>query len=199
MTITNGYCTLPEYKAYARVESVNAGDDAVIEDIIESVSRRIDTECKRVFYQVTEARYFTSRSYSILYVDDIATSTGLTIQSQLNSDGTYQYTWASTDYNLLPYSPKSGFPYTHIESSSFGTNSFDMEKKGNKITATWGWSAIPDDLKMVCLSESKAEYERRNMENAGQATVITNAGVTIPPAGWLKTSLEILSRYRKLL
>jgi len=197
MAITNGYCTLTEFKSYKNIDSINAADDTVIEGIIESISRLIDGEVKRHFYQVTEARYYSATDLDILYCDDIATTAGLEIKSSLNSDGTYSYTWAATDYNLRPYTPKTGWPYTHIEISDFGLYSFDKYKKGNKITATWGWPAIPKDIKDVCLKESVSQYLKRTGENESASTIITNAGVVIPPQGWLKDSIDVFGKYRK--
>lgn len=43
MTITNGYCTAQEFKDYLRVESFEIVDDGVIDQIITSSSRLIDT------------------------------------------------------------------------------------------------------------------------------------------------------------
>lgn len=197
MAITNGYCTLTEFKSYKNIDSINAADDTVIEGIIESISRLIDGEVKRHFYQVTEARYYSATDLDILYCDDIATTTGLEIKSSLNSDGTYSYTWATTDYNLRPYTPKTGWPYTHIEISDFGLYSFDKYKKGNKITATWGWPAIPKDIKNVCMSEAMSQYLKRTGENTNTATTITSAGIVITPQGWSKDSIQTLGKYRK--
>lgn len=199
MAITNGYCTLAEFKAYARITSTDASDDAVIEDIIEGISRLIDAECKRHFYQVTEARYFQAADLDVLFCGDIATTTGLEIKTQLNSDGTYEYTWASTDYNLQPYTPRFGFPYVWIETSRDTRYSFDRYKKGNKITATWGWAAVPDEIKTACLEESSAEYHRRFGENITAAATVTGAGVVITPQGLTKTTTQKLARFRMLI
>lgn len=198
MAITNGYATLAEFKKHIDTTSTNADDDAVIEDIIEGISRLIDAECRRHFYQVTEARYFTAQDLDVLFCGDISTTTGLEIKTQLNSDGTYQYTWASTDYNLLPYSPRFGFPYTWIETSRDTRYSFDLYKKGNKITATWGWAAVPDEVKTACLEESANEYRRRNGENSSTTATITGAGVVLSPQGLSKNTVLKLARFRVL-
>lgn len=199
MAITNGYCTLADLKEYLKITSVDTNDDTMLEDIIEAISRRIDSECNRHFYQVTEARYFHTNSRGVLYVGDIATTSGLEIKSSRLEDGSYQYTWAATDYNLLPYSPRFGFPYTHIEISEYSDYSFSGEKMGNKVTATWGWAAVPDDVKMVCLNESGNEYRRRFGDNPNGTATITAAGVVITPQGLSKSSVQSLLRYRKMV
>lgn len=199
MAITNGYASLAEFKAYADIHSVHPADDSVIENIIEGVSRLIDSLCRRHFYQVTEARYFAAQDLDILFCGDIVTASGLEIKTQLNSDLTYQYTWASTDYNLLPYSPQFGFPYTHIETSRDSRYSFDLYKKGNKITATWGWAAVPDEVKTACLEEASAEYHRRFGENRNTSTTVTAAGVVITPRGLSESTMLKLERFRLLI
>lgn len=198
MAITNGYATLAEFKLYADITSTDANDDAVIEDIVEGISRLIDAECKRHFYQVTEARYFTAQNLDVLFCGDIATTSGLEIKTQLNTDGTYEYTWASTDYNLLPYTPRFGFPYTWIETSHNTRYSFDLIKKGNKVTTTWGWAAIPDEIKTACLEESANEYRRRNGENVNTVTTITSGSVVLTPQGLSKNTVMKLARFRAL-
>ena len=58
MAITNGYATLPEFKAWVDITSADAPDDGVIEDIIETASRHIDNTTGRTFYARTETRYY---------------------------------------------------------------------------------------------------------------------------------------------
>lgn len=198
MAITNGYCTLAEFKAFNKITSTDSTDDSVIEDIIEGVSRDIDKKCGRVFYQVNETRYFDTNNSRHLEIDDIYTTSGLTIYTSLNDDGTYEYTWTATDYELVPYSPKFGFPYTGIEIAINGDYAFSVQRKGNKITANFGWSAVPDDIKLVAIHESMNEYHRRFGENLSATATVTASGVVLTPKGFADISVQRLSPYRKL-
>lgn len=58
MTITNGYATLNEAKAFLGI--TDSVDDAIIERSVESASRTIDRMTNRRFYQdaVATARYY---------------------------------------------------------------------------------------------------------------------------------------------
>jgi len=51
MAITNGYCTLEEFKDDKRITSDDAADDGVIEGIIEDASRMIDRAKKSLWLQ----------------------------------------------------------------------------------------------------------------------------------------------------
>ena len=198
MTITNGYATLAEYKAWNTIDTTSATDDTVIEDIIESVSRQIDGHCDRVFYVSSAvARYFNAADYDLLFCDDISSTASLIIETDNDGDGVYEYTWAATDYNLLPYQSPNGWPYTMVEITSNGNNVFSLARKGNKITALYGWTAVPDDVKTACLIGVDAEYHARNGQNLSSDTNITAAGVVITPRGLPRSAVEKLKPFKR--
>jgi hypothetical protein len=201
MAITNGYCTLAEFKAWNTIDTTNATDDTVIEDIIESVSREIDGICGRVFYVTSAtARYFQADSggTDLLFVDDISASTSFTIVSDDDGDGVYENTWASTDYNLAPYNQAESWPFMMIETAPQGNYSFSTQKRGNKITALWGWAAVPDDVKTACLIGVDAEYHARNGQNLSVDAQVSAMGVVMTPRGLPKSAREKLKKYIKL-
>lgn len=197
MTITNGYCTLAEFKSYARITSTDAGDDTVIEDLIESASREIDNFCGRFFYQSSTIKYYTSQDGEKLYTDDIYTSTALTIAVDLDGDGTYETTLVANDYNLIPYSPEP-YPYYGIEATFRNGVALSKQKKGNKVTASFGWSAVPDDVKIACLIAAKSEYNRRFGENTSSTATVTAAGVVLTPQGLPINAAQKLMKYRDI-
>ena len=198
MTITNGYATLDEFKAYAMPDTgTDSADDAVIESIIEGASRQIDTFCGRFFYQSTTTKYYISNDGEYLNTHDIYTATGLTIEVDLNADGIYETTFTSNDYNLTPYSPEP-FPYFGIEATFRNGISFSRSKKGNKITASFGWSAVPDDIRQACLIASSIDYKRRFGDGTGSVATITGAGVVLSPSGLPVAATQKLMPYRKI-
>jgi hypothetical protein len=168
--LTNAYCTLAEVKADDILKFATTAHDALLEKVINGVSRKIDEFCGRHFYQVTETRYFKpDNDPYCLQVDDIATDSGLLLYTDWNADGTYEYTWATTDYYLTPYSPKMGWPYTGIETTLLGQYHFPEVRKGVKVTATWGWAAVPDAVKLACLMQVNRIW-KRFATPLGQAT-----------------------------
>ena len=200
MTIVNGYATLAEFKAYAKITSTDTGDDSVIEDIIEGISRQIDTYCGRVFFVTTAtARYFRADEGGLLFIDDVASTTGFAIATDDDGDGVYENTWAATDYNLLPYQSNNSEPFTMVETSAQSDYAFSTNKKGNKITALWGYAAIPDNVKQAALIAAEAEYHSRFGENMSGVATITGAGVVITPKGIPQSALQKLEAYRRLV
>jgi hypothetical protein len=160
--LENAYCSLVEMKQNDILKFADTSHDALLEIVINAASRDIDEFCGRHFYQVTETRYYTTDSDKpyCLEVDDIATTSGFALYTDLNADGTYEYTWASTDYNLTPYVPKMGWPYTGIETTPLGLYTFPGVRKGVKVTATWGWPSVPPNVKRVCLLWSEILWKR---------------------------------------
>ena len=196
MTMVNPYCTLSEYKAWNTIDTTNAGDDVVIEQIIESISRQIDGICGRFFYVTTATvKYYTAEESDILRTDDISSSTSFALETDDDGDGTYENTWAATDYSLWPYQPKNGRPFLGIERSANGSYNFPLIKHGVKVTALWGWAAVPADVKTACLIGVDAEYHARNGQNLSTDTTITAAGVVITPRGLPRSAMEKLAPY----
>lgn len=181
MSITNGYCTLAEFKAYAIPDgATDAADDAVIEDIIEAASRWIDGKTGRTFYsRAAETRYFDTPDTRELWLDDDLIS----ITTLTNGDGTVI---ASTDYVLLPnnYSPKYAIKLRDASSESWELSSTDNSpEKAITVLGSWGYAATaPDDIKTACIMLSDSMYRRRMGENVSGVASVTAAGVVISPA-----------------
>jgi hypothetical protein len=161
--LNNGYCTLAEMKSKYLLDLSVATYDAMIEKTINAVSRKIDNHCGRHFYQVTETRYFTpERGRSgIISIDDVYTTSGFLLYTDDGQDGTYENTWATTDYSLLPTNATTkSLPYTSIEVKTLGAYRFPYGRASVKVTASFGWSAIPDPVQVACLMHSNRIVKR---------------------------------------
>jgi len=166
VTITNGYVTLSQVKAYLGIPVADTVDDAMLEQIVESSSRSIDRIAGRYFYQDagTSARYYRAVSPVSLLVDDISTTTGLTIA--ISTDGTNYSTNMiyDTDFIVEPFNAAAtGRPYTLI--TSLGTQYFPYPwnyRPGVRVTARWGWPSIPDDIVEACLILCADLYKRKD-------------------------------------
>jgi hypothetical protein len=163
--LTNGYCTLAQLKS-ADVLNFTTGTnltahDEILETIIEAVSRLIDNATARQFYASTETRYYNSKDAYCIETDDIASASGVTVEIDLDGDGTYEYTLASTDYDLAGYNDLlKGWPYTKLETTPAAQYTFSKARKGNKVTASFGWAAVPKTITLACILQSNREYQR---------------------------------------
>jgi len=168
--IENGYATLAELKASDVLNFSDTTHDAVLEREIEAASRAIDEYCGRFFYAITpaEAHYYSAEEAYILKVDDIYSTTGMTVKADYNGDGTFETTFASTDYNVYPYSPPNGKPYTKLEIPPSGSYTFPLGPKGIEVTALFGWSSVPSAVNQACVMLAQ-RLHKRNQTILGQA------------------------------
>ena len=167
MTITNGYATLADLKHQNRlnINDTDSATDAMLESIVEAVSRRIDDECHRRFYIDTSAqsRYYTARQVDVLFVEDIASAdSDVTVAIDTNGDGTVDNTFTASDFHLLPYSANDdSLPYQKIEVSTPGQYLFPVGvRKGVKITAKFGWPTVPKPIAQACMLQSERLFKR---------------------------------------
>lgn len=192
MAITNGYCTLQEFKdRLGNLTSTDAARDRYIEQMIEAASRWIDTYCSRRFYAATETLYFTAKESATLKVTDLISVT--TLKTDADGDRTYETTWATTDYDLMPYNYT---PKQWIEVTPNGLNYFPTLKKGVEIVGSWGYaSTTPDAVNEACLLKSMQLYKRRvGINEVGGGNSVT--GQTVVPSE--KAIADLLAPYRKM-
>ena len=100
--ITNTYVELEEFKE-TMVLGGTAFADGDIRIALQSASRAIDQATNRRFYPDSDAaqvRYYNPLTDTFVRIDDLVTLTS--IKTDPGGDGTYEETWASTDYVLSP-------------------------------------------------------------------------------------------------
>lgn len=195
MTISNGYATLAEIKAYLNITSTNATDDGAIEDMVEMASRLIDAETHRTFYARTETHYFDYTSSRSLYMDDDL----LTVTTLTNGNGTEI---PDTEYNTFPLnkSPKNEIRIKQSSTYYWDTDSYSNTEGVISVAGTWGYSAtVPDNIKHACISIVISAYHRRYGEGIEGVATITAAGVVITPRDIPADAWAIIRSYRKRL
>ena len=172
MTITNGYATLAELRAKLSFGATNTASDTQLEKLIETSSRALENVCGRRFYGVAETRYYTADDGHEIQVDDLTGTP--TIKTDDDGDGTYETTWAGTDYNLKygnNYNAAlDGKPFTQIEVSENGRYIFPVSiKKGVLVSSTFGYSsgtnsttARPQPIGDATLLAAERIYKRKD-------------------------------------
>ena len=163
MTLGSAYATKSDLKGYAE-HFTDTVDDTQIDEILLQASRDIEHVCRRQFNSDSSAtvRYFYPEHPSLTNLEnegmnDFYTTIGLVIATDSAGDGTYATTWASTDYQLEPLNGyvdgESGWPYYRIRAvgnNTFGT--WDVTTRPPlKVTAKWGWTAVPTNIKVACI------------------------------------------------
>ena len=164
MAITNGYATLAEVKAAARI--TDSVDDALLEIAIESASRAIDGHTHRNFTvagTAATARVFTATNSDFVWVDDVASTTGLVIKTADNLDANFATTWVTADYQLEPLNGVSegiSWPYTRIRSTGNKGFPYGSDLAGVQVTARWGWLTVPTAIKQACIILAGRQFKR---------------------------------------
>jgi len=164
MAITNGYATLAQVKSALRI--TDDVDDTLIEQAIESASRRIDGYCGRWFYKTaqTAIKVYPFDYYNVP-TQDIA-NTSVTVAVSTQGDGVYDQTWTQgTDYQLEPLNASlNSDPYNRIV--AIGGKTFPIQVTPNvpyvQITAQWGWQNVPIDVTQACVLLSIRQFARLN-------------------------------------
>ena len=130
----NSYCSLADFLKWVSPQDTSAdtNDDAVIETILEAVSRHIDAETGRSFYPFIETRYFDTPVTREIDLDEDL----LEVISVTNADGT-----AVTSYNLIPknQSPHFGIRMTKTSTVAWTTNTTDLDEFSIDVLGIWGY------------------------------------------------------------
>lgn len=156
MALGDNYATLAQLKD--RLGISDTQDDLTLNDALSSASRGIEAECHRQFNDAgTEsARVYYPLASGLVRTDDFQSSAGLIVATDPGSDGTFEVTWTSTGYELKPLNGivngQTGWPYNRIVAvPSSGLYFPDTGRASVKVTARWGWAAVPTPIKVATL------------------------------------------------
>ena len=160
------YCTAAELKEFVRIG--DAVDDSRVALAITAASRAVDRACNRQFgvLSVAAARYYTGRYDSdrgrwVVDIDDLMTTSSLVVAVDDDADLTYGGT--ITDYRTVPLNAAAeSRPWTQLVINDTSTVQPTTTVDAVKVTALWGWSAVPDAVKTATLLQSSRFLARRN-------------------------------------
>jgi len=162
MATSDRYASEAEFKRWIGITDTT--DDAVVREVLDTASREIDREVRRFFYQTSAGtvRYYTAVNADELLIDDCVTLTAVVTDN--GADRTYAYTWTATDYDLLPENAAAANEaYTLLATAPGGDYRLPVGvTKGVKLTGTWGWPAVPDEIKQACLLRAAWLFKRKD-------------------------------------
>jgi hypothetical protein len=167
MAVTNGYCAVADVRSQL-TDTGSKLDTASLERAISATSRAIDQYCGRRFWKdaAPVARVFEAVDSHVLTVNDIAATTGLVVAVDSAGDGTFATTWASTDYQLKPLNADAdGGAYSWSEIATTGGLCFPWFRNGRpgvRVTATWGWSQVPDQVTSATILKAVSLFMRKD-------------------------------------
>lgn len=155
MALGDRYVDLDDLKQYMSIPNGITASDDELGDALDSASREIEDWCGRQFHDAgtTSSRVYQPEHADLVYVDDFHTTTGLTVETDEDKDGTYDTTWSSSEYQLEPLNGvvegRSGWPFGAIR--ALDDKSFPTGKRATvRITAQWGWAAVPTQVLQAC-------------------------------------------------
>jgi len=170
LSVVNGYTTLALLRTFMGAPTTPA--DELLEAAINAASRSIDNYCGRRFWldgAATARTFVATSSTSLTVPDGIGTTTGLIVKTDLAGDGTFETTWATTDYELRPVTAAAAFPEAEpwTEIRSIGTLVFPAATVSGRsdrvqITAKWGWPAVPDSVAYACRLKAARLVSRKD-------------------------------------
>lgn len=150
MALGADYITRAELKSYMGLET--STDDTLVDDAISSASREIERHTNRQFNdaEAASARLYVAKKCGVLAVDDFWTTAGFILEIDVNGDGTWT-TVPASEYQLSPLNRMlNGVPWVYWKIEMVGTTSLPVRRKASvRVTAQWGWEAVPPDVKQA--------------------------------------------------
>ncbi|MFC5187130.1 head-tail connector protein [Actinomadura harenae] len=161
MTVVNGYCTLDQVRTHL-------GDDAaqlpaeLLERAINATSRAIENWTGRRFWQdpAPTVRRFRPTRPSGTDLPDISTTDGLLVEVE-TVPGTWMPWTLDTDFELGPDNADGG-AYAWWQLEPIGTQRLPVTgRRTVRVTARWGWSAVPDQVQEAAILRAVALFKRK--------------------------------------
>lgn len=164
---TGDYCTLEELKArlWPTGATADTVEDTSLASVITAASREIDNYCGRRFYTTAtdETRYFSTEDPEYLFLDDDLISV-TSLKTDNDGDGTYEETWATTDYRMEPVNAAlGGRPYTWITLKPQGVRAFTTIRHAVQIVGKFGYATTaPTPIKEACILHCIRLFRRKD-------------------------------------
>jgi len=169
--VVNGYCSVADIKEHVGDTEFGTIPDTLIERAINATSRAIDNYCgfpRRRFWQdITPTTHeYVTDVWDSLYIDDLSSTTGLVIATDVAGDSLFSTVWTPSDYRLYPLNANvngSAFAWTQIR--PVGSVRFPLSRYGRttvRITGLHGWSAVPPEVTQACVIRTTSILKRKD-------------------------------------
>lgn len=155
------YTTVADVKARLGTETVVKSDD-VLGSVISAASRLVEHLCgDRRFYQEEHVAKVLTADGGILDVPDLVSVDEIAVD--ISGVRVYDTIWGTDDFDLNPAdAAEYGFPYTSIQARPFTSRWFPTVRRGVRVTGTWGWPTVPDDIVEATILQAIRLFKRRD-------------------------------------
>lgn len=162
------YADAAALKAYLRIPEDDSVDDVELELALASASREIDHHTGRSFGPPPEAavaRYYAARwdrarLRYVVDVDDFMTVTGLAVDVDTAAGQTWSAAVEVADIRRCPLNAAPTRPWSQLV---LPTGTYAATGEGAvRVTALFGWTAVPDEVVQACLMQAARNYKRRD-------------------------------------
>lgn len=174
MAVVHGYCTADELREHFDDSGANL-TTALLERAIASASRAIDDHCGRRFWKdaAPVARLYRPREFESVFVHDIASRSGVVVATDTTGDGSFATTWDAADFDLEPRDADvddevdAAVPYSFWQITAIDDKVFPLHNRRAtlRVTATYGWSAVPDKVNEACILKAASLFKRKDAVN----------------------------------
>ena len=160
MAITNGYCSLSQIKAAARI--TDAIDDSLLEMAVESASRMIDAECDRNFFSAgTATRDFVPNDVYTVDTDDLTSIVSVKLDD--SGELTFPITLEVTDFQTEPLNQKvsgNAFPITRLRMIGDYLLPIWGKQATVRIQGVYGFTPQPIQVTQACIIQASRIFKR---------------------------------------
>ena len=189
-TATYSLCSLKEVKQYyfsTGGKSPHTGkpeDDALLEDLIDSMSVLFETYCDTQFLTRERTEYYDGHGSKFLF----PTYSPITSVSGIWDDSDWD--WGSADLiDSDDYMIKNTNTIV-LKSTVFGNHDQNI-----KIIYTAGHSSTPEDVKLACIEEVSRSHKNRKGVDV-LAKTAADGSVTRYAKDLLPSTIRVLNKYR---
>jgi hypothetical protein len=166
MALGDPYATRTELKNRLGVDDEE--DDTKMDSALAAATTGINSFTDRQFNKTTTAtaRRYRPDSHCRTNVHDFHTMTDLVIATDDSDGGTFGTIWSATDYDLEPLdgvvAGEPGWPWWKI--IAVGGRWFYRGRRPTvRVTAQWGWPAVPADVHEACLIAAEDLFKLKDM------------------------------------
>lgn len=181
---TMQYVGVDDFKDALRI--THDGFDGLIDTIVSSASRQVDEYCVDQFWRAepATARTFVAESPYSLWTGSFASTDDLVVEFDGDDDGVFEELvpasgWQAEITGVSPGRPyrRLGFFHPHqLPGTSRWACALGARRARVRVTAHWGWSAVPSQVRQACLLLAIDQFKAKDLMDGATRTGFGTAG-----------------------